>query len=369
MKQYRHSILGMGIAEVLFWVVVGATLLVLGEFAPHLEWNKSEWALILAALPISTLAFFIHLKWKVKAVEKLAETHLVDGVVEGFSAGRSAWRFIIWRLAIAFAMLGVLGPKVGSKLVEIESKGSDIVVAIDVSNSMMAEDLGSSRLTVAHQTVERLLSKLGTDRVALVVFAGEAYVQCPLTSDYSALKIFLNSVNPDIVSTQGTALGSAIDVSLNAFENAPENGRSILILTDGENHEDDPVAAAARANDEGVTVHILGLATPEGGPIPKFNNRGKKVGFIEDTDGRPVVSKLDESALTATASAGGGIFTRAKRSFIDINPILDEFKKSLKTKSTDIRFTDYDHKFQFFILLSIFFLLIEAIIPNPASKS
>jgi Ca-activated chloride channel family protein len=232
---------------------------------------------------------------------------------------------------------------------------------------MMTEDLGPSRLRVAHQTVERLLSKLGSDRVGLVVFAGEAYVQCPLTSDYSALKIFLNSVSTDLVSTQGTALGTAIEVSLQAFENAPENGRSILILTDGENHEDDAVAAAAKANDAGVTVHILGLATPEGGPVPRFNKRGKKIGFLETKEGQPVVSKLDESTLIATARAGGGVFTRAQRSFIDVNPILDEFAKSLKTQSTDVRFTDYDHKFQFFILLSIILLVMESIIPNPKS--
>ena len=192
-------------------------------------------------------------------------------------------------------VVGLLGPKVGSKLVEVESKGSDIVVAIDISNSMMAEDLGPPRLDIAHQTIKRLLSKLGSDRVGIVVFAGEAYVQCPLTSDYSSLKIFLKSVSTGLISTQGTAIGNAIDVSLKAFENAPETGRSILILTDGENHEDDPVAAAASANEQGVTVHVLGLASTEGAPVPKFSKNGKKIGFLpqeQDTNLNMVIKEL-----------------------------------------------------------------------------
>jgi Ca-activated chloride channel family protein len=204
--------------------------------------------------------------------------------------------------------------------------------------------------------------------VGIVVFAGEAYVQCPLTSDYSSLKIFLNSVSTGLISTQGTAIGNAIDVSLKAFENAPETGRSILILTDGENHEDDPVAAAASANEQGVIVHVLGLASTEGAPIPKFSKNGNKIGFLEDASGQPVVSKLDESTLLATAQAGGGLFTKASNSFVDISPTLDAFSKSLKSRSSDVRFTDYDHKFQIFILLSIVLLLLESFIPNPAHK-
>ena len=368
MKQLSYSILGVTIAEILFWIIFISVALLIGEFAPHLVWHRGQWWWMFAALPVSAIAFIINLKWKVKAVEKLAEGDLADGIVKGFSAGRQTWRFLLWRLAVAFAMLGLLGPKVGSKLVEVESKGSDIVLAIDVSNSMMAEDLGPTRIEIAHQTIKRLLSKLGSDRVGIVVFAGEAYVQCPLTSDFNSLKIFLNSVSPDLISTQGTAIGNAIDVSLKAFENAPKTGRNIIIITDGENHEDDPVASAASANENGVTIHVLGLASKEGGPVPKFSKNGNRIGFIEDSNGQPVVSKLDESTLLATAQAGDGVFTKASNSFIDINPTLDALSKSLKSRSTDVRYTDYNHKFQIFILISIFLLLLESFIPNPAHK-
>ena len=367
MRKLSYSILGVTLAEIVFWLVALALGLALVEFAPHLEWHNPDMFWYASALPLATIAYVINLKWRVKAVEKLAEFHLAEGLVKGFSPGRQTWRFIFWRLAFAFTLLGLLGPKVGSKLVEVESKGSDIMIAIDVSNSMMAEDLGPARLDVAHQTIKRLISKLGSDRVGLVVFAGEAYVQCPLTSDYSSLKIFLNSVSTGMIPTQGTAIGNAIDVSLKAFENAPENGRSILILTDGENHEDDPVASAANAYDQGVVVHVLGLASTEGAPVPKFSNSGKKLGFIEDSNGQPVVSKLDESTLLATAQAGGGLLTKASNSYVDINPTLEAFSKALKTRSTDVRFTDYDHKFQILILMSLFLLIVEALIPNPKS--
>lgn len=364
MKRLGFSILGVTIAEIVFWLLVAIASVVINEFAPHLEWHNSDYLWVGICLPVSALAFLINLKWKVKAVNKLADSHLADNIVSGFSPGRNSVRFLVWRLALAFTILGLLGPKVGSKLVEVESKGSDIVIAIDVSNSMMTEDLGVSRMEVAHQTVKRILSKLGGDRVGLVVFAGEAYVQCPLTSDFSSLKIFLNSVSPDLIATQGTAIGNAIEVSLKAFENAPENGRSILVITDGENHEDDPVAIASTGFEQGVEIHVIGLATVEGAPIPKFSKSGKKIGFIEDSSGQPVVSKLDESSLLATAQAGGGIFTKASKSFVDINPILEEFKNTQKTISSDVRFTDYDHKFQLFIYISLILLLIEPLIPN-----
>lgn len=369
MKQLKYSIIGITIAEIIFWSCVAALYFFLHEFAPHLEWHKGQWAIYLIALPVASLAYLVNLKWKISATEKLAEANLFPALFKGFSPGRQTWKYLIWRIAVALLFFGVLGPKVGSKLVEVESKGSDIIIAIDVSNSMLSEDLGVARIEVAKQTVLRTLSKLGTDRVGLVVFAGEAYVQCPLTSDYSSLKIFLNSVNTDLITTQGTALGNAINVSIKAFENAPENGRTIIVLTDGENHEDDAVAAASEAQSAGITVHILGLATPEGGPIPKLNNRGRQIGFIEDESGSPVVSKLDEASLIATAQAGGGLFSRTNKSYVDINPVLDALSQTEKTANSDIRYTDYDHKYHAFLLISIFLLALEALIPNTYTRS
>ena len=364
MKLLKYSIIGITIAEIIFWVAVVSLYFFLGEFAPHLEWTKGHWGIYLIAFPVASLAYLINLRWKIRATEKLADAGLFPSLFKGFSPGRQTRKFILWRLAAAFLFFGILGPKVGSKLVEVESKGSDIIIAIDVSNSMLSEDIGAPRIEVAKQTVLRTLSKLGSDRVGLVVFAGEAYVQCPLTSDYSSLKIFLNSVSTDLIATQGTALGNAIDVSINAFENAPENGRSIIILTDGENHEDDAVAAASRASSEGITVHILGLATPEGGPVPKLSKNGNKIGFIEDENGSPVVSRLDEPSLIATAQAGSGLFSRSNKSYVNLEPILDALAQTEKTANSDIRYTDYDHKFTIFLLISIFLLTLEALIPN-----
>ena len=369
MMRYKYSVIGLVLAEIVFAVTIVACALVLEEFAPHIEWHRGYWWWGLTVIPVITVAYLIHLRWKVKAVERLADHHLLNGVISGFSVGRQSWRFFIWRVAFAFGVLALLGPKVGSKLVEIESKGSDIIIAIDVSNSMMAEDLGPPRLEIAHQTVNRILSKLGSDRVGIVVFAGDAFVQCPLTSDYTSLKIFLNTVSTSLISSQGTAIGNAIDVGMKAFENAPANGRAIVVITDGENHEDDPVAAAAAALDAGTTVHVMGLASTEGGPIPRFNRNGKKIGFKEDSSGQPVVSKLDESTLLSTAQAGGGVFTKASNSYLDITPTINAINKLEKSKSTDLRFTDYDHKFQYLAILCIALLIIESVIPNPRIKA
>ena len=367
-KLFRSALFGVTIAEILFWVLVIFGLWIKSEFAPHVDLHKPHWIIWIAILPVTSVAFLIHLKWKSRAVEKLSESHLQNVTFPGFSQAREAWRFVVWRLAIASIIFGILGPKVGSRLQEVETKGADFVIALDVSNSMLAEDLGLNRLTLARQTVERILNKLGGDRVGLVVFAGEAYVQCPLTSDYSAIKLFLNTISPSLITTQGTALGQAIEVSVKAFENAPESSRAILLITDGENHEDDPVEAASTAYESGITVHILGVATPEGAPIPNIDSRGRKVGFIQDSNGQPVVSRLDESILVATVQAGGGSFSRANRNYIDITSVLEALNKEEKTRISNVKFTDYDHKFQFFLLLALGLILIESFIPHPTFR-
>ena len=367
-KSFQSMALGVILAELVFWFIVGAGVLFANEFAPHIELHRKDLVLLLFALPIATVSFLIHLKWKMKAVAKLSEEKLAESTFPRLSMGREVWRFLIWRLAVAFIVLGGLGPKVGSKLQELESQGSDLVIAIDISNSMMAEDLGMDRMSLAKRTVERVLAKLGGDRVGLVIFAGQAYVQCPLTTDYSALKLFLNTISPDLIAIQGTALGEAIDVSVLAFKNSPESSRSILLITDGENHEDDPVAAASRARDKGISVHIIGLATPEGAPIPKYDKRGRKVGFIQGTDGAPVVSRLDETVLVATATAGDGSFTRAKKSFVNISPIINALNTAEKTRTSNVMFTDYDHRFQIFLIIALCLVVLESFIPHASSR-
>ena len=365
---FQSMALGVILAELVFWVILAAGVVFANEFAPHIELHRKDLILLLFALPIATVSFLIHLKWKIKAVAKLSEEQLAETTFPRLSMGREVWRFLIWRLAVAMIVLGGLGPKVGSKLQEVESQGSDLVIAIDISNSMMAEDLGMDRLSLAKRTVERVLAKLGSDRVGLVIFAGQAYVQCPLTTDYSALKLFLNTISPDLISIQGTALGEAIDVSVLAFKNSPESSRSILLITDGENHEDDPVAAASRAREKGVFVHIIGLATPEGAPIPKYNKSGRKVGFIQGADGAPVVSRLDESVLVATATAGDGSFTRAKKSFVNISPIINALNTAEKTRTSNVMFTDYDHRFQIFLIIALCLVVLESFIPHTTSR-
>ena len=367
-NSFQPMVLWVFIAELVFWVFVVAAVLFVNEFAPHVELHRKDFILLLSALPIATISFLIHLKWKMKAVAALSEEKLAESTFPRLSMGREVWRFIVWRLAIAMIVVGVLGPKVGSKLQEVESQGSDLVIAIDISNSMMAEDLGMDRMSLAKRTVERVLAKLGSDRVGLVIFAGQAYVQCPLTTDYSALTLFLNTISPDLIAIQGTALGEAIDVSVLAFKNSPESSRSILLITDGENHEDDPVAAASRARENGIFVHIIGLATPEGAPIPKYDKSGRKVGFIQGADGSPVVSRLDETVLVATATAGDGSFTRAKKSFVNIAPIINALNSAEKTRTSNVRFTDYDHRFQIFLLFALCLVVLESLIPHTTSR-
>ncbi len=276
---------------------------------------------------------------------------------------RQAWKFLLWRWALAALVVGWLDPKMGSRLEEVESEGIDMMVALDVSNSMMAEDVGMPRLDLASRTMERLMAQTAGDRIGLVVFAGESYVQCPLTTDVAAVKLFLASVSPGMVATQGTAVGSAIRTCWTGFDENSEASRTVVVLTDGENHEDDVVAAAAEVAQEGGNVHFLGLATLEGAPIPAFDARGNPSGFRTDRQGNAVVSKLDEATLIEAAQAGQGTYTRAGTGFVDLSPLI-QFKNELNTaRVAAVSFVDFEHQLMPFLILAAFLLLLEMLVP------
>ena len=290
-------------------------------------------------------------------------------------------KFILLLFALGFIILGLANPQIGSKMEEVKREGVDLMIALDVSNSMLAEDIKPNRLERAKQAISKLIDKLHNDRIGLIVFGGEAYVQLPITTDYSAAKLFLSIISTDIVPTQGTAIGEAIKLSIRAFSSDYDNpkysgqnpqqstqkNKAIIIITDGENHEDNAIEEAKNAADKGIIVHTIGMGLVKGAPIPAYY-RGRQIGFRKDRDGNTIITKLNEAMLQQIASSGNGVYIRANNIQTGLNALFTELNKMEKVKFGSKMFTDYEDRFQYPIAIALFLLILELIIAERKSK-
>ena len=259
-------------------------------------------------------------------------------------------------------MIGLSRPQIGAKLKEHETKGAEIMIVLDVSNSMLAEDYSPNRLERAKLAISRLVDKLRDDRIGLIVFAGNSFVQLPITTDYVSAKMFLNSISTESVPVQGTAIGDAINTAMRSFSAQSEKSRAIIVITDGENHEDDPVAAAAQAAEMGVRVFTIGVGSPEGKPIPMDGE------LLTDKNGDIVVTRLDETVLQDVARAGNGVYVRAGNSEFGLNPVIDDIRKMEDEKYSSIVFEEYDEQFMYFLALAFALFAIEMLIGDRKPK-
>ena len=266
-------------------------------------------------------------------------------------------------LGFAFFVIGLSRPLIGAKLKEHETKGAEVVIALDVSNSMLAQDYSPNRLERAKLAIARIVDKLRDDRIELVVFAGGAYVQLTVTTDYVSAKMFLNSISTESVPVQGTALGEAINTSARSFSAQSEKSRAIIVITDGENHEDDPVGAARNAAEMGIRVFTIGVGSPEGKPIPL-----KEGGLLKDRNGEIVVTRLDEDILKQVAEVGGGAYVRAGNSEFGLNPIIDEIRKMESEKFNSVVFEEYDEQYMYFFAIALVFFILEGLIGQRKSR-
>jgi len=315
------------------------------------------------ALPLFILFFLFLLRWKRKALGNLGNKATVSKMIPEVSFSRPIWKFVLFMLAYASLIVGLANPQIGTKIEEGKKSGSDLMILLDVSNSMMAGDLAPNRLENAKRAVSQLIDNLHNDRIGIIIFAGEAYVQLPITTDYAAAKLFLNNINPGIVPTQGTAIGAAIDMGMKSFNFVNGTSKAMILMTDGENHEDDAIAAAKNAVSKDVSVHVIGLGLPEGAPIPIYRN-GSPVGFHTDEAGKTVMSKLNEEMCKEIASAGDGSYVRATNANSGLNIVRDQIDKMQKKTYDSKVFKNYEDRFQFFIGFSILLLLLEFFISN-----
>lgn len=319
------------------------------------------------ALPVMLVIFIWYLYSVKKRMKKLGEYELIRSLVPDTSKSKKITKFIILMLAFSSLILAICNLQTGSKTQEVKREGADIIVCLDVSNSMLAQDLSPNRLERAKFALEKMIDKLQGDRLGIIVFAGEAYVQLPITTDYSAAKLFLGSINTQMVPTQGTNIGAAIRKALEGFSKDAEKNKTIVVITDGENHEPEAVEAAEDAAKAGVLVNCIGVGSETGVPIPIMNN-GAVQGYRKDKDGNTVVTKLNREVLQEIAGKTDGIYVQATNADIGLNAILDKLSQLEKKQIDTKMYTDYEDQFQWFLGLALLLFIIEFFISERVSN-
>ncbi|HOH96265.1 MAG: VWA domain-containing protein [Paludibacteraceae bacterium] len=329
---------------------------------------RPEYLYLLLLIPVLIGFFYYSLIIKNKRLRKLGEKSLLKNLMLTASHWRPRVKFYAVLVAIILCIFALAGPQFGTKLEKVKRQGIEMMVAVDVSNSMLAQDVSPDRMSRAKQVLSRLIDNLQDDKVGLLVFAGDAYVQMPMTTDVGSAKMFLSNINPGMVPVQGTAIGSAIRMSMGLFSTQENISRSIIIITDGENHEDDAVSTAKMAFENGVTVNVLGLGTPQGSPIP-INGTNS---FRKDSDGNVVVTKLNEQMCQEIAQAGGGVYVRADIAGTAVRLLSKELNKLDKADIEAEVYTNYNEQYAPLLWLALIFLLVEACLlerKNPLFKN
>lgn len=311
---------------------------------------------LLIIIPLLAAAYIFAARNRKARLARFGNSSTVATLMPEVSSRRAAYRFGFFLLGLAFIIIAIARPQLGSKLREVKREGVELMLAVDVSNSMLAQDLTPTRLDRTKYSIGHLLDELNEDRVGVTIFAGDAYVQLPITTDYITAKRVVGQLSPNMVSKQGTAIGAAISVAASAFTSSSGDSRAIILITDGENHEDDALVQAKRAAEQGIKIYVIGIGTPEGAPIQIGND------FIRDGNGEIVVSKLDENTLQEIAVATGGAYIRAGNQSLGLREIVDQINATEKAKLSAGIFEEYDEQFQYFLGMALICLLVSQII-------
>lgn len=319
-----------------------------------------DYLYLLLLLPVLVILFIINEIRKKRAIRRLGNTELVITLLPEMSASRPVIKFLFQLLALASMTIVLARPQFGSKIEDVKKEGVEVIIALDVSNSMLAEDISPFRLERAKQAISRLVDNLDNDRIGLIVFAGGAYTQIPVTTDYVSAKMFLSSIGPEMVPKQGTAIGAAIDLGIRSFSPGEGKSKAMVLITDGENHEDNPVASAEEAAKSGVVIHVIGIGLPAGVPIPVTT--GGRKDYLKDDEGRTVISKLDEDILKKIALSTNGTYVRANNSSIGLDQIFNEIRKMKTHELESAVYTDYNDQFGIFAAIALVMLIADFLI-------
>ncbi|MGZ3864364.1 MAG: VWA domain-containing protein [Bacteroidia bacterium] len=328
----------------------------------HIEYL---WAL--TAIPLMIVIYIVVMSVKKRRLQKLGDFNLLLNMMPDVSITKQTVKFVFYSIALFFLILGIANLQTGSKMQEVKREGADIMVCLDVSNSMLAEDLKPNRLERAKLAIEKMIDKLEGDRLGIIVFAGEAYTQLPITTDYGSAKLFLNAISPNMIPTQGTDISVAIDKAMESFGADLGKNKAIVIITDGEDHQEEAIKKAEEAEKKDITIHTIGIGSDAGVPIPIYNN-GIPAGYKKDKEGNTVVTRLNEKLLQEIAGAANGVYVKASNADVGLGAVLDKIAELDKKQIESKRYTDYEDQFQWFVGASLLFLLIEFLIGERISR-
>ncbi len=349
-----------------------------------LKFQNIEYLYLLAAMPLLAAFYYLLRRYRLALLMRFGDLSLISGLYPDVSNVKPMVKFIILMAAFSFLAFSIANLQIGSKLEEGTRKGGDIIIALDVSNSMLAKDNSSetalSRLDLAKLSITKLIDKLRGDQIGLVTFAGEAALHLPLTSDYSAAKLFLGTVNTDIIPMQGTAISKAIEIAETSFkiDTTEENGQKVLyddragktliIITDGEDHEKNVLEEAKKAAETGIIIHTIGMGSPNGSPIPEKDESGNTSGFMQDDAGNIILSKLNEDVLQKIASIGGGTYLNASNGDPSFARLMEKLAETEKKDFGTMKFSEYESGFQYFAAAAFLLLLAEIFISERKSR-
>ena len=320
----------------------------------HLLWGVFFWIL-----------FFIWtVRYKQILLKRFGNLEILQKLMRTFSPSRRNLKYVLIIFSYIFFVMALANPQIGKKLEEFTRRGVDIMVALDVSTSMLAEDIKPNRLEKAKHEVGQLVDLLEGDRIGIIAFAGIAHVQCPLTLDYSAAKLFLNILDTDIIPQPGTAIGDAIKRAIPAFNSEERKHKVLILITDGEDHESDPLEIAKEAEKEGIIIYTVGIGSAQGVPIPIYSKSGNQTGFKKDRQGNVVTTKLDVLTLQKIAYQTGGKYYMASGGEAELDEIYAEIAEMEQKELVSKRFSQYEDRFQIFLALGLLLILLEIIIPE-----
>lgn len=312
------------------------------------------WLLLL--VPVIPVVYAIVKSLRLKRIRRFGDEAMVRALMPHYSSAKGWVKISLFALAFGAFVIGLSRPQIGAQLSKRETKGAEIMICLDVSNSMLAEDYSPNRLERAKMSISSIVDKLSEDRIGLIIFAGTSFVQLPVTTDYVSAKMFLSSVGAGSIPVQGTAIGEAIHTAMKSFSAQSEKSRVIILITDGENHEDDAISAAKEAAEAGVRIYAIGVGSPKGQPIPIDGQ------LLTDKDGNIVVTRLDEPTLRKIAAAGGGAYVRAGNDEFGLNPIIEDIRRMEGEKFSSVVFEQYNEQYMYFFAIALLLLVIEILI-------
>ena len=367
---YKEKLIWLAVLawEALFWGFFFWVFFYMKNNVEAFQFEQEDWLYFLAIIPVYTLSFLLLLRWKNDRLNKLATSRLLSYLTIPVSSFKTFLKYFLFRNGLALLILALANPQYGKGTNKAKAEGVEIMICLDISNSMRALDLDRkrSRLDIAKMAVDQLLTKLHGDRIGLIVFAGDAFVQVPVTNDYRAARIFINSISPEMMTNQGTAIGTAIDKAMTSFDMQNGVDKAIIVMSDGEDHIGGTEEAVKRATENGIRISTVGVATIKESPIPDVQ-KGKIIGLKKDDAGKTVYTKLNEPMLMEIAEMGGGSYTRAEGTYINLAGVLEDIR-TLEAKEIDSKsYVEYEDQYQILLFLGVLLLLVEMVISEKRS--